>query len=152
MKQYLLTLLCLLTLSLQAAPVELTEPVGQRFGMSLLEVLDSVYKEGVYHYVGSSGKQSAPGGRVSVDFRDSQGGGRLLSYNFVDDKCTLAFLMLPLEELDATVQEYDRKFSSPSKQVWRTPYGTVKVTVVMGAESMRKDHKPHLFIIFDPSL
>lgn len=69
MKRYLLTLLCLLALGLRAAPVEPTEPVGQRFSMSLLEVLDSVHKEGIYQYLSSSGKPATP----NVMFRDDTG-------------------------------------------------------------------------------
>lgn len=151
MKKYLLTLLCLLVFRLQAAPVEVTEPVGQRFGMSLLEVLDSVYKEGVYHYAGSSGKPSTPEEPVSVQFEDNRNG-RLLTYGFAKDKCDLAMMVMPLTELDATVRGYDQKFPSLGKQMWRTPYGRIKVSVAIGAESMRSDHKPHLLVVFDPSL
>jgi hypothetical protein len=151
MKKYLLTLLCLLVFRLQAAPVEAAEPVGQRFGMSLLEVLDSVYKEGVYHYAGSSGKPSTPEEPVSVQFEDNRNG-RLLTYGFAKDKCDLAMIVMPLTELDATVRGYDQKFPSLGKQMWRTPYGRIKVSVAIGAESMRSDHKPHLLVVFDPSL
>jgi len=151
MKKYLLTLLCLLVFRLQAAPVEVAEPVGQRFGMSLLEVLDSVYKEGVYHYAGSSGKPSTPEEPVSVQFEDSRNG-RLLTYGFAKDKCDLAMMVMPLTEMDVTVRGYDQKFTSLGKQMWRTPYGTIRVSIAIGAESMRKDHKPHMLVIFDPSL
>lgn len=151
MKKYLLLLFCLLVLRLQAAPVEATEPVGQRFGMSLIEVLDSIHDEGIYQYLGSSGKPKTPEASLHVRFRDSSGD-RLLSYSFVRDRCSLAILTLPLAELDAIVKMYDGKFSSLGKQMWRTPYGRIKVSVAIGAESMRSDHKPHLLVIFDPSL
>ena len=151
MKKYLLCLLCLLVFRLQAAPAESTEPIGQRFGLSLIEVLDSIQKEGTYHYAGSSGKPSTPEATVQVDFRDSSGS-RLLTYSFVRDKCDLAMMMLPLTDLDAVVQMYDQKFPSIGTQMWRTPYGRIKVAVVIGAESMRSDHKPHLRVIFDPIL
>lgn len=151
MKQYLLTLLFLLALRLQAAPVEAPEPIGQRFGMSLLEVLDSVYKEGAYQYAGSSGKPKTPEESVSVQFEDKRNG-RLLTYGFFKDKCDLAMLVMPLTELDATVRSYDQQFPSVGKQMWRTPNGTIKVQVATGAESMRNDHKSHLLIIFNPSL
>lgn len=59
-------------------------------------------------------------------------------------------LMLPLSELDGIVKEYDRKFPSVGKQMWRTPYGRIKIAVAIGAESVRSDHKPHLIVIFDP--
>ena len=149
MKKYLLTLLCFLALRLQAIPVEPVEPIGQRLGLSLLEVLDSIHKEGVYHYTGSSGKPSTPESAVRIDFQDNTGN-RLLTYGFIKDKCDLAMLMLPLTELDATVRHYDQQFPSIGKQMWRTPYGRVKVSVLIGAESMRNDHKPHLCVIFDP--
>lgn len=149
MKKYLLTLLCFLALRLQAIPVEPVEPIGQRLGLSLLEVLDSIHKEGVYHYTGSSGKPSTPEAAVRIDFQDNTGN-RLLTYGFLKDKCDLAMLMLPLTELDATVRHYDQQFPSIGKQMWRTPYGRVKVSVLIGAESMRNDHKPHLCVIFDP--
>lgn len=148
MKKYLLTLLCLLTLRLQASPAEVMEPIGQRFGMTLIEVLNSVSKEGIYHYTKASGNQNSAEGVVNVDFRDSQGE-RFLMYSFVKDKCDLAMLTLPLTELDATVRGYDQQFASLGKQMWRTPYGRIKVSVAIGEESMRKDHKPHLVVIFD---
>lgn len=151
MKKYLLTLFCLLVLRLQAAPVEVAEPIGQRFGMSLLEVLDSVHKEGAYHYAGSSGKPSTAEESTSVQFEDSRSG-RLLTYGFVKDKCDMALLVMPLTELDATVRGYDQKFPSLGKQMWRTPYGTIKVSVAIGAESMRNDRKPHMLVVFDSSL
>lgn len=151
MKKYLLTLLCLLALRLQAAPVEPAEPIGQRLGLSLLEVLDSIHKEGVYHYTGSSGKPATPAAAVHVYFQDNVDN-RLLTYSFIKDKCDLAMMMLPLTELDATVRHYDQQFTSIGKQMWRTPYGRIKVSVAIGAESMRKDHKPHLLVVFDPSL
>lgn len=151
MKKYLLTLLCLLALCLQATSFEPVEPVGQRFGMSLIEVLDSIHDEGIYQYLGSSGKPKTPEASLHVRFRDSSGD-RLLSYSFVRDKCSLAILTLPLTELDTVVEMYDGKFPSLGKQMWRTPYGRIKVSVAIGAESMRKDHKPHLLVVFDPSL
>jgi hypothetical protein len=149
MKKYLLTLLCLLALRLQATPAEPTEPIGQRLGLSLLEVLDSIQKEGVYHYTGSSGKPSSPEAAVHVYFQDNTGN-HVLTYSLIKDKCDLAMMMLPLTELDATVRHYDQLFPSIGKQMWRTPYGRVKVSVFIGAESMRNDHKPHLCVIFDP--
>lgn len=149
MKKYLLTLLCLLALRLQATPVEPVEPIGQRLGLSLLEVLDSIQKEGIYHYTRSSGKPATPEAAVHVNFQDNAGD-RLLTYSFIKDKCDLAMMMLPLTELDATVRHYDQQFPSIGKQMWRTPYGSVKVAVFIGAESMRNDHKPHLCVIFDP--
>ena len=151
MKKYLLTLLCFLALRLQAIPVEPAEPIGQRLGLSLLEVLDSIHKEGVYHYTGSSGKPSTPEAAVRIDFQDNTGN-RLLTYGFIKDKCDLAMLVMPLTELDATVRSYDQQFLSAGKQMWRTPYGTIKVQVATGAESMRNDHKSHLLVIFDSSL
>jgi hypothetical protein len=151
MKKYLLPLFCLLVLRLQAIPLEATEPVGQRFGMCLLEVLDSVFKEGLYHYAGSSGKPRSAEEPVTVQFEDTKNE-RLLIYGFSKDKCDLAMMILPLTALDATVRGYDQQFSSLGKQLWRTPYGRIRVSVAIGAESMRKDHKPHLLVVFDPSL
>ena len=151
MRRYLLTLLCLLALRLQAAAPEPAEPIGQRLGLSLLEVLDSVYKEGAYHYAGSSGKPSTPEEPFSIQFEDNRNA-RMLTYGFAKDKCDLAMLVMPLSELDATVQGYDQKFPSLGKQMWRTPYGRVKVSVAIGKESLRSDHKPHLLVIFDPTL
>lgn len=119
--------------------------------MSLLEVLDSVYKEGVYHYAGSSGKPSTPEEPISVQFEDSRTG-RLLTYGFAKDKCDLAMMVMLLTEMDATVRGYDQKFTSLGKQMWRTPYSIIKVSIAIGAELMRKDHKPHMLIVFDPSL
>jgi hypothetical protein len=149
MKKYLLTMLCLLALRLQATPADPAEPIGRRLGMSLIEVLDSIHKEGVYHYTGSSGKPATPEAVMNVDFLDSTGN-RLLTYSFVKDKCGVAMVMLPLTELDATVRLYDQQFASIGKQMWRTPYGRIKVSVFIGAESLRNDHKPHLCVIFDP--
>jgi hypothetical protein len=149
MKKYLLTMLCLLALRLQATPADPTEPIGRRLGMSLIEVLDSIHKEGVYHYTGSSGKPITPEAVMNVDFLDNTGN-RLLTYSFVKDKCGIAMMMLPLTELDATVRLYDQQFPSIGKQMWRTPYGRIKVSVFIGTESLRNDHKPHLCVIFDP--
>lgn len=151
MKQFLLTLFCLLVLRLQATPLEWSEPVGQRFGLSLLEVLDSVYKEGTYHYAGSSGKPHTPEEATSVLFLDSSGE-RGLSYSFTNDKCDLAMMTLPLTDLDGVVQAYDRMFPSLGKQMWSTPYSRIKVSVAIGQESVRSDHKPHVRIFFDPNL
>ena len=150
MKQFLLTLFCLLVLRLQATPIEWSEPVGQRFGLSLLEVLDSVYTEGVYHYAGSSGKPHTPDESVVVMFLDKSGE-HSLDYTFTHDKCDLAMMTLPLAELDAVVQSYDRLFPSAGKQMWSTPYGRIKVSVAIGQESVRRDHKPHVSIFFDPN-
>jgi len=149
MKKYLLMLLCLLALRLQATPAEPADPIGQRLGLSLLEVLDSIHKEGLYHYTGSSGKPATPEAAVHVHFQDNTGD-HLVTYSLIKDKCDLATMMLPLTELDATVRHYDQQFPSIGKQMWRTPYGRVKVSVRIGAESMRTDHKPHLCVIFDP--
>ena len=151
MKKYLLTLFCLFVLRLQAAPIEATDPVGQRFGMCLLEVLDSVFKEGLYHYAGSSGKPRTSEEPITVQFEDNKNE-RLLIYGFSKDKCDLAMMVLPLTALDATVRGYDQQFLSLGKQLWRTPNGTIKVSVAIGKESMRNDHKPHLLVVFDPSL
>jgi hypothetical protein len=60
MKKGLFTLFCLLTLRLYATPIEPVELVGQRVGLSLIEVLDSIYQEVIYHYAGSSGKPRTP--------------------------------------------------------------------------------------------
>ena len=150
MTKYLLLLCCLLVFRLQATPIKPTEePVGQRLGLSLLEVLDSIKKEGLYQYLGSSGKPSTADEPVTIRFRDSSGD-RLLTYSFIHDRCDLAMMMLPLTELDSIVQAYDRQFPSIGKQMWRTSYGRIKVSVAIGAESLRSDHKPHLLIIFDP--
>jgi len=151
MKKYLLTLCCLLILRLQAAPIEPAEPIGQRLGLSLIEILDSIHKEGIYHYTGSSGKPNTPDAPLTVRFQDKSGE-RLLNYGFVRDKCDLAMMVLPLSDLDSVVQLYDHQFPSLGKQMWRTSYGRIKVSVAIGAESVRNDHKPHLLVIFDPSL
>lgn len=82
---------------LQAMPVELTQPVGQRFGMSLLEVFASIKKAGICAYLGSSGKPSTSAAPIHILFRSSTGE-RLLSYSFSHDKCNLA-LLLPLAGL-----------------------------------------------------
>ena len=148
MKKFLFTLLCLLVLCLQATPVASTEPIGQRLGMSLLEVIDSTHKEGVFHYSGYSGKPHASDETLAVDFKDDNN--RLLIYSFVQDKCDLAMMMIPLADLDSVVRLYDQQFPSIGQQMWRTPYGRIKVSVRIGAESMRNDHKPHLLVIFDP--
>lgn len=150
MKQSLLTLFCLLVLRLQATPLELSEPIGQRFGLSLIEVLDSIHKEGVYHYAGSSGKPRTPDEAVIIMFLDKSGE-HSLDYSFTHDKCDLAMMTLPLAELDAVVKAYDRMFPSAGKQTWRTPYGQIKVSVAIGEESVRRDRKPHVRIFFDPN-
>jgi hypothetical protein len=147
MKKYLLTVLCLLTFRLQAAPAELTEPIGQRLGMCLLLVLDSVHKEGIYHYIGSSGKPITAEALVQVDFMDNTGT-RLLTYGFTGDKCDLAVMMLPLTDLDSLVRYYDQRFTSTGKQTWRTPHGRIKIIVAIGAESLLTDHKAHLRVFF----
>jgi hypothetical protein len=116
MKKYLLILLCLLTLRLDATPTEPVEPVGQRLGLSLIEVLDSIYKEGIYHYTGSSGKPRTPDAPLTARFQDKSGE-RSLNYGFVQDKCDLAMLVLPLSDLDFIVQLYDRQFTSVGKQM-----------------------------------
>jgi hypothetical protein len=151
MKKYLLTLFCLLILRLQAAPLEAAEPIGQRFGMSLIEVIDSLHKEGLYEYSSNSGKPSDPAAFMNVRFFDKTGQ-RMLSYGFLKDTCQMATLVLPVAELDALVQGYDRKFTNMGKQIWRTPYGLMKVSVATGAESIRFDHKPHLLVRFDSFL
>jgi hypothetical protein len=148
-KRYLLTLLCLLALRLQATPAEPAEPIGQRFGLSLLEVLDSLHKEGVYQYSSYYHKSGTPSDEVQVDFQDSNGS-RFLVYYFTKGKCDLATLMLPLTELDSVVRLYDKHFSSIGQQLWRTPYGRISVSVVIGSESARSDGKPHLRVIFSP--
>jgi hypothetical protein len=148
MKKYLLTLFCLLALRLQATPTDSSEPIGERLGMSLLQVIDSIHDEGTYHYTGCANKYQTSEAPVQVDFQDAAGN-RLLTYSFVKDKCDLAMLMLPLTELDSIVRLYDQKFISIGQQMWRTPFGRIKVAVVIGAESMRSDHKPHLRVIFD---
>lgn len=150
MKRSLLTLFFLLVLRLQAAPLEGSEPIGQRFGLSLIEVLDSVLKEGVYRYAGSSGKPHTPDEAVTVMFLDKSGE-HSLDYSFTHDKCDLAMMTLPLAELDAVVQTYDRLFPSAGKQMWTTPYGLIKLSVAIGQESVRRDHKPHITIFFDPN-
>jgi hypothetical protein len=148
MRKYFFTLLCLLALGLQAAPIESAEPIGQRFGMSLIEVIDSLHKEGIYEYSSNSGKPSDPAAFMSVRFFDKTGQ-RMLTYGFVHETCQGATLMLPLVELDALVQAYDQKFTNMGKQIWRTPYGLIKVSVATGTESIRFDHKPHLLVRFD---
>jgi hypothetical protein len=151
MKQFLLTIFFLLALRLQAAPAEPTEPVGHRFGMCILAVLDSIHKEGLYHYASSSGKPITTESTAQVDFLDNTGT-RLLTYNFTGDKCDLAMMMLPLTDLDSLVRHYDQQFPSAGKQMWRTPYGRIKVIVAIGTESLLKNHEPHLRVIFDPLL
>jgi hypothetical protein len=151
MKRYLLVLLCSLAFRLQANPVEATEPIGQRFGMSLIEVIDSIHNEGVYEYSSNSGKPSDHATFMNVRFFDKTGQ-RMLSYGFLKDTCQMATLVLPVAELDALVQGYDRKFTNMGKQIWRTPYGLIKVSVATGTESIRFDHKPHLLVRFDSFL
>lgn len=51
--------------------------------------------------------------------------------------------LLPLTDLDSLVRLYDQKFPSIGKQMWRTPNGRIIVTVNIGSESLRPDHKPH---------
>ena len=143
-KKYLLTLFCLLALRLQAAPVEETEPVGHRFGMSLLDVLDSLHKEGIYQYLSSSGKPDTP----NVMFRDATGQ-RVLQYSFTEGRCNMALLSLPLTELDSVVRLYDSQFPSTGTQMWRSPYGRIRVVVAIGEKSLRSDHKPHIIVVFN---
>ncbi|RZJ94858.1 MAG: hypothetical protein EOO60_02070 [Hymenobacter sp.] len=139
MKQYLFTLLCLLTLGLRAAPIEPTEPVGQRFGMSLLEVLDSLHKEGIYQYLSSSGNPATP----NVMFRDDTGQ-RVLQYSFTEGRCSMALLSLPLTELDSVVRLYDSQFPNTGTQMWRSPYGRIRVVVAIGEKSLRSCTLPRI--------
>ena len=149
MKKYLLTFLFLLALRLQATPTEPVEPIGQRFGLPLLKVLDSLHKEGVYQYESYYHKPGTPDDEVQVNFQDSDGT-RCLVYYFSKGKCSLATLLLPLTDLDAIVRRYDKQFTSIGEQLWRTPYGRVSASVKIGAESERNDGKPHVRVIFVP--
>lgn len=150
MKKSLLTLLFLLALRSQASPPEIAEPIGQRFGLPLLEVLDSLHKEGVYQYEGYYRKPGTPADEVQVHFQDSDGS-RSLTYYFIKGKCSLATLSLPLTELDAIVRLYNRQFTSIGEQLWRTATGErISVSVLIGAESSRRDGKAHVRAIYSP--
>jgi hypothetical protein len=50
------------------------------------------------------------------------------------------------------MQVYDRQFTSIGKQLWRAPYGQIKLTVVTGVAWARNDHKSHLVVFFGPTL
>lgn len=147
MKKRLLPLLIILTISSHASSLAVEDPIGQRFGMSPIEVVDSVFKEGIYAYSDASVERGAST-KIFVDFRDVEGH-RSLSYSFEDDKCTIGMLTLPISQLDSVVRVYDRQFPSAGKQMWRSPYGLIKLQVAIGEESVRRDHKPHVIVFYD---
>jgi hypothetical protein len=146
MKKYLLTLLCLLALRLQAAP-PLPEPVGKRLGLSLIEVIDSIHKEGIYHYTHFRTEQRALGPVTGVAFEDKTGT-KALTYVFDRGECTRATLVLPLTDYEVQAVTYDLLFTKLGERKWRTPYGQIEMAILTGKDSFRYDHQPVVSIDF----
>jgi len=147
MRKLSFTLLLVVSLGSQGQSTGPNEPIGQRFGLSPIEVVDSVLKEGVYKYSDAKVTHGNPT-QTFVQFRDDERQ-RVLSYSFEDDKCDVAMLTLPLAELDSLVRAYTGQFPTSGKQMWRGPHGLIKLIVAIGNESVRRDHKPHITVFFD---
>lgn len=130
---------------------EALEPIGNRLGLSLLEVIDSLNKEGLFQYSSyDAPKAGATDASTYVHFQ-SYDHRKALCYSFGQDKCKFAILMLPLTELDSVVQVYSH-YPSLGKQMWRGPHGRITLSVAIGEQSSRSDHKPHVQVIFDPRM
>lgn len=147
MKRILLTLCCLLAFRLQATPTYSPEPIGQRLGMSLIEVIDSINKEGLYHYVSFKTDKRALGPVTGVGFEDKVGK-KVLTYVFDRDKCVRAGLLLPIEDFEVTVVSYDIRYTKIGERAWRSPYGQIELEILDGEASHRYDHKPQVSVEF----
>jgi hypothetical protein len=129
----------------------LEEPIGKRFGMSPLEVIDNVYKEDIYQYRAYRKKDTPNGELLTILFSDNSLS-KVLTYVFHDGKCKMAELVLPMEALGPTITAYNAHFTAVGKQQWKTPYGGIDLTVqAAGDNSKRLDHKAHLILMFDPN-
>lgn len=146
-KQFLvLFLLCSFLAHSQSVAVE--EPIGRRFGWSLIKVLDSVLKEGTYHYADYTVQKFTDFTLIGVAFAD-EANRHYLNYAFKDDKCVRATAVLPMEEMSTVINDFDQRYTNAGRQRWRSPYGLIVVVAVTGKESIRTDGKPHVLIEYD---
>ena len=149
MKKFALVLLCLLTSTSYGRLCVNEEPIGRRLGMSLIEVIDSIHKEGVYQYSYSEVDKRPAGPVIGVVFENTANT-KFLTYIFDRDKCVRANLLLPVEELRTTVAIYNILYTKTGSQQWQSQYGRIGLSVASGEESNLLDHKPHLSIDFEP--
>ena len=148
MKKQILAFLLLFSLVVHSQPPAVEEPIGRRFGWSMIKVIDSVLKEDDFQYLDYTIQKLPAFTLIGVAFSDTEKR-HYLNYAFKDDKCVRATLILPIEEMSDVINDFDKHYTNTGRQRWRSSFGLIAVTAATGKESIRNDGKPHVLVEYD---